>query len=181
MLERIRERRPSHGTVVAYLALFAALATGGAYAADKIGSGDIAKKAVKSKHVAKNAIKSKHVKNNDLKIADLADEAKGARAYVVVDVTFGPDPVLAADAPQRGFESVERVDDGIYCVVPSSGVDSQEDPAAVSADWYHSQEDALLALVTATNDQCAGGEYEVRTFDPSGTAVNTTGFSVIVP
>jgi hypothetical protein len=32
MLERFRPRRPSHTTVVAYLALFAALSTGGAYA-----------------------------------------------------------------------------------------------------------------------------------------------------
>ena len=33
--------RPSHTTVVAYLALFAALGTGGAYAANTIGSSDI--------------------------------------------------------------------------------------------------------------------------------------------
>jgi hypothetical protein len=38
--------RPSHATVVAYLALFIALATGSAVAAKKIGSGQLKKNAV---------------------------------------------------------------------------------------------------------------------------------------
>jgi hypothetical protein len=48
--------------VVAYVALVAAIGTGGAYAADKIGSRD----------VAKNAIRSKHVKNGSLGPKDLS-------------------------------------------------------------------------------------------------------------
>lgn len=43
-------RRPGHSTVVAYVALFVALA-GGAYAATKIGSGDIKRDAVRAKHI----------------------------------------------------------------------------------------------------------------------------------
>jgi hypothetical protein len=43
-------RRPGHSTVVAYVALFVALA-GGAYAAAKIGSGDIKRDAVRAKHI----------------------------------------------------------------------------------------------------------------------------------
>jgi hypothetical protein len=58
MLNRIRG---NHGTVVAYLALFAALATGGAYAAGEIGSNDIAKNAVKSKHIKKGQVKESDV------------------------------------------------------------------------------------------------------------------------
>jgi hypothetical protein len=58
MLTRLRAK---HSTVVAYLALVAALATGGAYAADKIGSNDIAKNAVKSKHIAKGQVKQSDV------------------------------------------------------------------------------------------------------------------------
>ena len=45
--------RPTHATIVAYLALFVALATGGAYAVDRIGSGQ--------------------VENNSLRSADLKD------------------------------------------------------------------------------------------------------------
>jgi hypothetical protein len=68
MLTRIRAK---HGTVVAYLALFAALATGGAYAADKIGSNDI----------AKNAVKSKHIKKGQVKESDIAKCPGGTKFY----------------------------------------------------------------------------------------------------
>jgi hypothetical protein len=63
-MELIRERL-SYANVIATLALFAALGLGTAYAADKIGSKDI----------AKNAIKSKHIKAGNVKNADLAPGA----------------------------------------------------------------------------------------------------------
>lgn len=50
-------RRPSHGTVVAYLALFVALATGSAWAAATIGPNDIKKGAIHSRHLHKKAVK----------------------------------------------------------------------------------------------------------------------------
>jgi hypothetical protein len=57
--------------VVAYLALFVALGTGTAFAAEKITSKDI----------APNAVKSKHLKNGQVKGADLAANAvTGAKA-----------------------------------------------------------------------------------------------------
>ncbi|MGH2954395.1 MAG: hypothetical protein ACRDK9_10335 [Solirubrobacterales bacterium] len=60
-------RTPSHTTVVAYLALFAALATGGAYAADKIKSADIANNTIKSKDLKnRKAVKGKDVKRDSL-------------------------------------------------------------------------------------------------------------------
>ncbi len=51
-------RRPTHTTVVAYLALFAALATGGAFAAS-----ELSRDSVKKKHIAKNAVRSAEIKN----------------------------------------------------------------------------------------------------------------------
>jgi hypothetical protein len=60
MLARFRPRRPSHGTVVAYLALFVALG-GTTYAAATIGSNSIKNNAVLSRH-----IKDGEVKNPDL-------------------------------------------------------------------------------------------------------------------
>jgi hypothetical protein len=42
MLARLRSRLPSHSTVAAYLALFVAVSTGGAYAANTVFSSDIA-------------------------------------------------------------------------------------------------------------------------------------------
>jgi len=58
-------RRPSHATVAAYLALIVAVGTGGAYAADK----------VTSKDIAKNAVRSKHIKKSQVKTADIAKAA----------------------------------------------------------------------------------------------------------
>jgi hypothetical protein len=50
MLARFRSHRPSHGTVVAYLALFVALG-GTTYAAATVGAGNIKNNAVRSRHI----------------------------------------------------------------------------------------------------------------------------------
>ena len=59
-------RRPSHATVVAYLALFAAL--GGT----SVAAVSLQRNSVKARHVAKNAITSPKVKNASLRAADFA-------------------------------------------------------------------------------------------------------------
>lgn len=86
MLSRLRPRRPSHGTVVAYAALFVALG-GSAYAAATIGSSDIKPNAILSKHikdgqvksadVAKNAIGSAQIVNNSVTGADINEQTLG--------------------------------------------------------------------------------------------------------
>jgi hypothetical protein len=58
---RLLSRRPQHGTVVAYLALFLAVSTGGAWAATKIGAADI----------KKNAIRTAHIKDGQVRARDL--------------------------------------------------------------------------------------------------------------
>ncbi len=68
MVSRFRERL-TFANVASSIALFAALATGGAYAADKIGSKDI----------DKNAVKSKHLKNGQVKGKDVAADAIASR------------------------------------------------------------------------------------------------------
>jgi hypothetical protein len=61
------------GHFVGYLALVVALG-GTAYAADKIGSQDIKRNAVKSKHIKKNQVKSSDLKNGKaVKSADVKD------------------------------------------------------------------------------------------------------------
>ncbi|MFA9401264.1 MAG: hypothetical protein ACERKT_09195 [Acidobacteriota bacterium] len=61
--------------VVAYLALFVAL-TGTAYAADKIGSKDIRKGAVKSKQIGDGQIRSKDIKDQKgVRSVDVRDES----------------------------------------------------------------------------------------------------------
>jgi hypothetical protein len=79
-------RRPSHTTVVAYLALFVAVATGGAYAVERIGSSDVAddslrsadlrdRKAVKGKDVKRDSLTGKEVREASLDAAGFAEVA----------------------------------------------------------------------------------------------------------
>jgi hypothetical protein len=70
---RIHLHRPSHATVVAYLALFIALGGVGAYAADKITSKEIKKNAVRAKHIKDGAVGSSEVAGGAVGAAALAD------------------------------------------------------------------------------------------------------------
>src|SRR3712207_1655291 len=81
-----RLRRPSHATIVAYVALFAAVG-GTSYAAATIGSKDIKRSAVRSKHV-----KNRTLLKKDFKAGQLPAGARGprgfpgsAKAYAIVD------------------------------------------------------------------------------------------------
>jgi hypothetical protein len=61
----MRDRKPrrlNYANVTATIALVAAFGMGGAYAADKIGSKDIGKNAVKSKHIKDGQVKAKDAK-----------------------------------------------------------------------------------------------------------------------
>ena len=82
-------RLPHHTTVVAYLGLFVALATGGAYAANTVFSGDIvdgqvktvdlANAAVTTEKIAGGAVTTEKVKNDNLTGGDIAPNTlKGA-------------------------------------------------------------------------------------------------------
>jgi hypothetical protein len=68
-------KRPKHATVVAYLALFAALA-GGAYAAATVNSGDVVNNSLKSVDLKNNAgVKGTDVKNSSLRGNDIANDS----------------------------------------------------------------------------------------------------------
>ena len=69
-----RERRiPSHATVASYLALFVAIATGSAVAADRIGSSDIERGAVKSRHIADSKIRNRHIREGNVNFESIAE------------------------------------------------------------------------------------------------------------
>jgi hypothetical protein len=84
--------RLTYANVVASLALFVALATGGAYAANQlIGSGDIARNAVLSKHIKRGS-----VKRGDL-AANAVDTSRVANGSLLgEDFATGQLPVGAA-------------------------------------------------------------------------------------
>ena len=58
-------KKPSHSTVVAYLALFVALG-GSAYAVSKIDSGDIKNHSIKGKDVASDALGARQIDERKL-------------------------------------------------------------------------------------------------------------------
>ena len=66
-------RTPGHATVVAYLALFVALASGGAWAASQIGNNRIKSNAIRSRHIKDGQVKSADVQDGGLTGADIQD------------------------------------------------------------------------------------------------------------
>src|SRR4051812_48630139 len=57
---------------IACVALFVALATGGAYAAEKLTSSQIARSAIRSKHIKDNQVTTKDVRDASLLASDFA-------------------------------------------------------------------------------------------------------------
>jgi hypothetical protein len=70
MLRKLRPRRPSHGTVIAYMALFVALG-GTAYAVNTVGSTDIIDGQVKSVDIGNGEVGSADVKDNSINTFDV--------------------------------------------------------------------------------------------------------------
>jgi hypothetical protein len=171
----------TYANVMATLAVFIVLG-GGAYAAAKIGSSDIARNAIKSKHIHENAVKSKHVKDNQIRVQDLAAQAKGARAFALAGRASGFSDRLA----HRGFVSAKKDSDGVYCLTPKpGGVDPSTDPPAITPEYYSSNNYDLLAYWGASSSECGDGNYEVRTYAFAGggqpVLSNQVRFMIVVP
>lgn len=92
----------SFSNIASVLALSIALGTGGAYAADKIGSKDIAKSAVKAKHIAKKQVKAKHLANGSVTARSLASglDVSGPAGATGPAGPQGPAGVPGAVGPQ---------------------------------------------------------------------------------
>jgi hypothetical protein len=85
MFRKWRIKRPSHTTVVSYLALFLALGTGGAYAANTIGSSDVINGSLVSKDIKNATVSNVDIRNNAVTTQKLK---KGAVASVdILDAT----------------------------------------------------------------------------------------------
>jgi formylglycine-generating enzyme required for sulfatase activity len=76
---RLIHRRPHHSTVVAYLALFVALATGGAYATSKIGANDIKRNAITAKQLRPRSVGTTEIRNHSVIAKKLAPGATRLR------------------------------------------------------------------------------------------------------
>lgn len=88
-MERIRRLRPTYAGVASTLALVLALGMGGAYAASKVGSKDIAKNAVKSKHIQDGQVKAPDLRAGAVKEGKIASDAVTTEKVAEGAVTTG--------------------------------------------------------------------------------------------
>lgn len=193
MLAKLRSYRPSHATVVAYLALFVALG-GSSYAAVTL-----KKNSVKSRNIAKNAVTSPKVRNGallsrDFKAgqlpggpqgpkgdtgargadglpgqdgADGADGAAGtARAFGISGFCISPPIVACTVSRANGIAYVIKVANGIYCVGVTniSATDSVAIVSVASDASSATNQEVDSAIWRSNNLACQPAEFEVETF-----------------
>lgn len=109
MLSRLR--RPTHATLVAYLALFVALG-GSSYAAIRVGSKQIRNNSVRSADLRNNDIRGRDIRNNTLGGADISERRLGTV----------PRAILAGNANSLGGLSAAAL--RVRCpagTIPASG------------------------------------------------------------
>lgn len=110
----MRLRRPDHATVVAYLALFIAIAGGTAVAAKKIGPDRLAKNAVTTKKIASGAVTTPKLANDAVTQAKVANGAVG-------ESQIEADAVTANKLAQNSVGTNKIRDDAVETVKLAAG------------------------------------------------------------
>lgn len=131
-------RHLTYANAVATMALVVAMG-GTAFAGLQLTGGDIRNGTITGRDIRPGTLTGRHIKGgwirlSDIRVADrraMARASHGVRAVAGVSPGSPPslDPLLT-----RGFEAVYRVDTGVYCLQPSSGVDGSRAPVTVSPD-----------------------------------------------
>jgi hypothetical protein len=103
---RRRFRLPAHATVVAYLALFLVMSTGGAYAASKIGASSIKSNAIRSRHILNG-----EVRNPDLRAKAVTNSKLGANAVTTSKLKDGS--VNTGDLADNAVNGAKVADDSV--------------------------------------------------------------------
>jgi hypothetical protein len=113
---RLIRKHFSYANVMSTFGVFIALGLGSAYAADKIGSKDIAKNAVKSKHVKGKAVKTKHIAKGAVNSKKVADRS-------LLSVDFAPNqlPQGAKGDPGPQGQQGERGPSDAYFAFNNGG------------------------------------------------------------
>jgi hypothetical protein len=182
MLRKLRLPRPSHGTVVAYMALFVALG-GTAYAVNTVGSADIIDGQVKSVDIGDGEVGSADVKDNSLNTfdvhsflgVDVVDET-----LTGVDIKNGS--LKDEDVGQGSFVNF-RADIGVVatnsCKTGTvSGVNSNGDHLLLTPNSFDTQSQLIYSIDMAD----AGGSAFLKTCNPTTSAIDggSTHFNLLV-
>ena len=98
MLSKLRSYRPSHGTVVAYLALFLALGgTSYGVATGSIGSRGIKNNSVRSKDIRNDDVRGKDIRTGTIRSSDVANGSLLAKDFKRGQLPAGPPGQGATD------------------------------------------------------------------------------------
>jgi hypothetical protein len=170
---RIKGLRPSPGVLIGVIALVLALA-GGAYAASKIQTNDIAKKAVTGPKIAKDAVKSGKIVNGTIKAGDLAAGVVPKFAYGRISKA-GTNVTAAAGAV--GITGVSSGGPGVICYdlasVPVSG-------SATVAQKPIAQPGSTAELLIGAFTGCAAPFNDAATVTKTSTTGNPNDEDVYV-
>jgi hypothetical protein len=91
-------------------------------------------------------------------------------------------PSFAPEIPEIGFESITRDSTGIFCIVPSAGIDPSSDPPLITFEYNFSTGDNFTAMWDSETGACDDGEYEIQTYDAgTGNPIDNTAFVIRVP
>lgn len=149
-----RLHRPRHATVVAYVAAFLALTTGGAWAAAKVGS----------KGIKNNAIHSRHIANGSIRARDLHKGAVTGSKIAANAVTATKIAANAVTATQIAANSVSgaKVADGSL-----SGTDLADGSVGTTKLGDASVTNGKLAPDAVTSDKVANNSLTGNDIDES--------------
>lgn len=152
---RRRLRRPGHGTVIAYLALFVALGTGSAWAAATIGPNDIKTDAVKSRHIDNGQVHGPDIGENAVGSAKVADDTT-PRALTGTDVAS--DSLTAGDLGPDSVGSSEIAGGAVRANEVGSNIHLHFGTAVTVSSGVEGNGSVTINQGTAS---CAGGEQLV--------------------
>jgi hypothetical protein len=191
-VHRIIGRRPSPALVISLVALFVALG-GTGYAAfaiprNSVGSAQIINHSVRTADLSRKTVTALEGSRGPEGPAGAqgpagpqgdkgpAGAAGTARAYAAVDNTT-PSFVTART---KNFTAVTRVDDGIYCLTPATGIDPRAVATVAAEEFGLSSTDGFVMVVGSGSD-CSAGQFEVETDDLDGDPTNDIAFNLLVP
>jgi hypothetical protein len=186
----VRLRRPSHGTVVAYLALFVALG-GSSYAAVTL-----KRNSVKSKHIARNAITSPKVRDGSLLIRDFAagqipagaKGEKGDRGEQGTNGTNGTNGTDGAPGTARAYGRVTSCISAFCTITRNKGIAYAVNVAAgtycVGVNGIVPADSVAVVSTVGTvggqsvqwrsNSACVATEFEINTYVQPQTSISGT-------
>jgi hypothetical protein len=115
MLSNSIGRRPTHATVVSYIALFVAL-SGSAWAVATIGAGDIKKNAVRTKHIKPDTVNGGDVNESTLGTVPSAGSAATAASAANAELLDGMNSTdfLATGATAANAEQLDGQDSNAF-------------------------------------------------------------------